>query len=103
MSNTGVDYQRCGDSGGSEEITSNKNECISCEQNDVDNITEDFSSNVAILDDTSTCASCGKKGNSDDMNNCNKCKSVKYCNAACKKKHRKKHKKACEKRVETCG
>ena len=24
---------------------------------------------------------------------------VKYCNAACKKKHRKKHKKACEKRV----
>ena len=24
---------------------------------------------------------------------------VKYCNAACKKKHRKKHKKACERRV----
>jgi len=33
------------------------------------------------------------------MNTCNKCKEVKYCNAACKKKHRHKHKKACEKRV----
>ena len=30
------------------------------------------------------------------MNTCNKCKSVKYCNAACKKKHRQKHKKQCE-------
>jgi len=47
----------------------------------------------------SMCAACGKKGNSNDMNTCNKCKEVKYCNAACKKKHRKKHKKACEKRV----
>ena len=46
-----------------------------------------------------TCASCGKEGNSSDMNTCNKCKSVKYCNAACKKKHRTKHKKACERRV----
>ena len=54
---------------------------------------------VAILDNMSTCASCGKEGNSDDMNTCNKCKSVKYCNAACKKKHRTKHKKACERRV----
>ena len=45
------------------------------------------------------CAACGKEGNSNDMNICNKCKSVKYCNAACKKKHRKKHKKACERRV----
>jgi len=41
------------------------------------------------------CANCGKKG--DDVNNtCNKCKQVKYCNAACKKKHRHKHKKDCE-------
>jgi len=46
-----------------------------------------------------TCATCGKEGNSDDMNTCNKCKMVKYCNAACKKKHRKKHKKACGRRV----
>jgi len=49
--------------------------------------------------DMSYCANCGKEGNSDDMNTCNKCKSVKYRNAACKKKHRKKHKKACERRV----
>ena len=45
------------------------------------------------------CANCGKEGCSSDMNTCNKCKSVKYCNAACKKKHRSKHKKACERRV----
>ena len=46
----------------------------------------------------SVCANCGKEG--DDVNNiCNKCKQVKYCNAACKKKHRHKHKKACERRV----
>ena len=48
---------------------------------------------------TNTCAACGKEGNSEDMNISNKCKSVKYCNATCKKKHRKKHKKACERRV----
>jgi len=45
--------------------------------------------------DVSVCANCGKE--SDDVNNiCNKCKLVKYCNAACKKKHRSKHKKQCE-------
>ena len=44
------------------------------------------------------CANCGKEG-SDITNTCNKCKSVKYCNAACKKKHRHKHKKECERRV----
>ena len=42
------------------------------------------------------CAYCGKESNSSDMNTCNKCKSVKYCNAACKKMHRQKHKKQCE-------
>ena len=49
--------------------------------------------------DTSTanCASCGKEGG--NLNMCNKCKMVKYCNAACKKKHRSKHKKQCERRV----
>ena len=46
-------------------------------------------------DSISTCANCGKVG--DDVNNiCNKCKQVKYCNAACKKKHRHKHKKDCQ-------
>jgi len=45
--------------------------------------------------DTNICANCGKEG-SDVTNTCNKCNSVMYCNAACKKKHRHKHKKACE-------
>ena len=71
-------------------------ECTSCEQ--IDKITEGIE-NVAVHDDVPKCASCGKKGNDSDMNTCNKCKMVKYCNAACKKKHRKKHKKACERRV----
>ena len=81
-----------------EEITLDTKVNTSCEQNEVNNIAEGIDG-LAILDDVSTCAACGKEGNSDDMNICNKCKVVKYCNAACKKKHRKKHKKACEKRV----
>ena len=48
--------------------------------------------------DVSVCANCGKEG-SGVTNTCHKCKSVMYCNAACKKKHRKKHKKECERRV----
>ena len=44
------------------------------------------------------CANCGKEG-SDVNNICNKCKKVKYCNAACKKKHRSKHKKQCEEHI----
>ena len=47
---------------------------------------------------TSVCANCGKEG-SDVTNTCNKCMSVMYCNAACKKKHRHKHKIDCERRV----
>jgi hypothetical protein len=47
---------------------------------------------MSTADRVSICANCGKEG--DDVNNiCNKCKQVKYCNAACKKKHRHKHKK----------
>ena len=46
---------------------------------------------------TTNCAACGKEGG--NLNTCNKCKMVQYCNAACKKKHRSKHKKACERRV----
>ena len=45
------------------------------------------------------CANCGKEGDGDSMNTCNKCDLVKYCNAACKKKHKSKHKKKCERRV----
>ena len=54
----------------------------------------------AAVDDQNwqICANCGREGN--DVNNaCNKCKSVMYCNAACKKKHRSRHKKKCERRV----
>ena len=47
----------------------------------------------------SVCANCGKEGSSDNMNTCNKCTQVKYCNAVCKKKHRSKHKKECEEYV----
>ena len=47
--------------------------------------------------DVSVCANCGKEGS--NLNICNKCKEATYCNAACKKKHRKQHKKKCEKRV----
>ena len=53
--------------------------------------------NMSTTDDNdvSICANCGKEG-SDVTNTCNKCNSVMYCNAACKKKHRHKHKKQCE-------
>ena len=49
--------------------------------------------------DISICANCGKKGDDNSMNMCNKCEQVKYCNAACKKKHRHKHKKDCERLI----
>ena len=51
--------------------------------------------NMSTVDDVLVCANCGKEG-SDNMNTCNKCKQVKYCNAVCKKVHKKKHKKECE-------
>ena len=90
--------KRCDDGGGgsnSGKMTLSKKESTSCEQNNIDTITEGIDSVVSILDNKSTCANCGKVG--DDINNtCNKCKMVKYCNAACKKKHKKKHKKECE-------
>ena len=53
--------------------------------------------NITCIEIVDKCASCGKEGS--DMNICNKCKDAKYCNAACKKKHRSKHKKKCEKRA----
>ena len=61
----------------------------------IDAVTEGVN-RVDILDsEVKICANCGKEGN-DVTNTCNKCKSVMYCNAACKKKHRHKHKKECE-------
>jgi len=60
---------------------------------------KDILQNMSIDKDiVSICANCGKEG-SDINNTCNKCKMVKYCNAACKKKHRHKHKKECEEHV----
>ena len=53
--------------------------------------------NVKCTEEVDKCACCGKEGS--DLNICNKCTDVKYCNAACKKKHRTKHKKKCERRV----
>jgi TPR repeat protein len=60
----------------------------------VDDITNGIDKVDISKDDVAdTCANCGKGGAS---NTCNKCKQVKYCNAACKKKHKTKHKKDCE-------
>jgi hypothetical protein len=70
--------------GGSGEVLSSKKECTPCEQNSINNIIEGI--NSMGVSDMSTCANCGKEGNSVDMNICNKCKMVKYCNAACKKR-----------------
>ena len=54
----------CGDSEGKKVYTSR-------EQNNVDTITEGIDS-MAIQKDMTACAACGKVGNSDDMNTCNK-------------------------------
>ena len=100
-------HKYCDEGGGG---ASSKEICTSCEQNK--NISSsDSSANIdaavvginkmsisTISIRLSTCANCGKEGSDSYMNTCNKCNSVKYCNAACKKKHRSKHKK-CEKRV----
>ena len=81
-----------------EETTASEEKCTSCEQK-VEHVTDGrqhntFVSNIEDSDiDVFTCANCGKEGAN---NTCNKCKQVKYCNAACKKKHRHKHKKQCE-------
>ena len=56
----------------------------------------DMLNNVSTTGDNnnvSICANCGKDGAN---NICNKCKQVKYCNAVCKKVHKKKHKTDCE-------
>ena len=55
--------------------------------------------NNTVPDNITTCAACGKGGDKESMNICNKCKMVHYCNAACKKKHKSKHKKKCDRRV----
>ena len=91
-----------------EEDMSSEKKCTSCDQifvnvkmNDVevDNASGGVKSDKVLKEEVnsdvelSLCANCGKEG---ALNTCNKCKQVKYCNAACKKRHRHKHKKDCE-------
>jgi len=63
---------------------------------DVNDMLQNMSTNDNEDDAVFVCANCGKEGAN---NICNKCKMVKYCNAACKKKHRHKHKKDCEEHI----
>jgi TPR repeat protein len=93
---------QCGIIGEEDNVNSEK-KCISCEQKLEHNITGDGDAsddidtckvlNSGTSCDINDCANCGKEGAN---NTCNKCKMVKYCTAACKKKHRHKHKKQCE-------
>jgi len=62
------------------------------------NISNNNIASTGVDSSISMCANCGKEGTNIN-NTCNKCKQVKYCNAACKKKHRSKHKKACEEHI----
>ena len=71
--------------------------CTSVNSDAIDAITEGIN-RVGIDSELQICANCDREG-SDVTNSCNKCNLVKYCNAACKKKHRHKHKKKCERRV----
>ena len=77
----------------SDDETSAKTDGV-CEVNDMLQKMNTVDGNIVSI-----CANCGKEDSSDNMNTCNKCKQVKYCNAACKKKHRSKHKKKCERYV----
>jgi hypothetical protein len=60
---------------------------------------KETTNNDTDINTATKCTNCGKEGDGDSMNTCNKCDLVKYCNAACKKKHKSKHKKKCEKRA----
>ena len=74
-------------------------EMSTCVNSDaIDAVTEGINKVCILNSEVQICANCGKES-TDVTNTCNKCKVVKYCNAACKKKHRHKHKKACERRV----
>ena len=69
--------------------------CKDSDTCDVNDMLQNMSTVDNEVNDISVCANCGKEGD-DVTNTCNKCKMVKYCNAACKKKHRYKHKTKCE-------
>ena len=80
-----------------ENISHDVTSAIDAVSNDINymNISKNNVTSTGGAGSISVCANCGKEG-SDVNNTCNKCKMVKYCNAACKKKHRHKHKKECE-------
>ena len=108
-----VDVSRYDDMSGTRLEEMNNKNCTSCDKklehtktheiishnsaSDKGDTTDVVSRDIPNSAEVSICANCGKAG---AKNICNKCKMVKYCNAACKKKHRSKHKKACERRVE---
>jgi len=82
---------------GCKDGASKSNDNVVCEVNEK---LQNMSTADMSTHDVSVCANCGKEGNSNEISNmCNKCKQVKYCNAACKKQHRHKHKKQCEEYV----
>ena len=84
----------CDMNSGREEDMNSEKKCTSYDQKLEQTKTNDVEVDVSTTDmAVSICANCGKEGAS---NTCNKCKQVKYCNAACKKRHRHKHKKDCE-------
>jgi len=95
-----VDVSTRDDLSGHEEDMESEKKSTSCDQLEHETDGDDASGNADTekisVTDVEICANCGKEGAN---NSCNKCKMVKYCNAACKKKHRTKHKKACERRV----
>ena len=65
----------------------------------IENLSIEKEDDCQTTENITTCAACGKEGDAESMNICNKCKMVHYCNVACKKKHKSKHKKKCDRRV----
>ena len=63
-------------------------------------ISDDDDSTVAATDNNVSSCAHGKEGSDNDMNTCKKCRMVKYCSAACKKRHRHKHKKDCDEHIQ---
>jgi len=70
---------------------SNNNKATNNDNNTLE-VTEQLQTMRVADNNVSICANCGKEGAN---NICNKCQQVKYCNAVCKKVHKKKHKKDC--------
>ena len=51
------------------------------------------------MNNTSTCANCGKDEDDIKLKSCSACKLVKYCSRDCQIAHRPQHKKECKKRA----